>query len=181
MGIGCAMDESGSPARPMNVNEYDRVPYETRPAEAADVPAIEAVVRRAYTVYLARMDRPPAPMLDDYRARVAAGGVFVIEMDGRLGAVLVLVPMVDHLLLDNVAVDPACQGKGLGRALVAFAEREAARRGFGELRLYTNAVMTENVGLYAHLGFEETHRGEEAGYSRIFMRKRVAGDAARRG
>ena len=151
-----------------------------RPAAADDLAAIERVVRRAYEIYLPRMDRPPAPMLADYRASLAAGTVSVIEREGAVAGVLVLVPAGDHLLLENVAVDPAHQGAGLGRALVAFAERSAALAGFRELRLYTNAVMVENIGLYAHLGFEETHRVEEEGYRRIYMTKRLpAGDGRR--
>jgi len=144
-----------------------------RAAAAADVPAIKRVVRRAYEIYLPRMDRPPAPMLADYRRAVRAGNVSVIEYQGAIAGVLVLVPAADHLLLENIAVDPAHQGKGLGRALVAFAERAARLAGFGELRLYTNAVMVENLGLYAHLGFKETHRVEEEGYRRIYMAKRL--------
>src|ERR1700688_2541091 len=97
-----------------------------RAARAADVPAVERIVRRAYELYLPRMDRPPAPMLADYRAQVAEGAVSVVESDGCVAGVLVLIPAPDHLLLENVAVDPAHQGRGLGRALVAFAERQAA-------------------------------------------------------
>ncbi len=84
-----------------------------------------------------------------------------------------LIDKRDHLLLDNIAIAPKYQGRGHGKRLVAFAEQECARRGFAELRLYTNVVMTENVALYTHLGFEETHRGEEAGYSRVYMRKQI--------
>jgi GNAT superfamily N-acetyltransferase len=50
---------------------------------------------------------------------------------------IVLLPKPDHLLLDNIAVAPARQGSGLGRWLLAFAEAEAVRRGYGEIRLYT--------------------------------------------
>jgi ribosomal protein S18 acetylase RimI-like enzyme len=62
---------------------------------------------------------------------------------------------------------------GLGRRLLAFAEREAQRRGYPEIRLYTHRLMTENQRLYASIGYEETGRGEEAGYERVFMRKRL--------
>jgi hypothetical protein len=34
--------------------------------------------------------------------------------------------------------------------------------------------MTENIALYARLGFVETGRGQEAGYERVFMTKRLA-------
>jgi len=63
----------------------------------------------------------------------------------------------------------------LGRRLLAFAEAEAVRRGYREIRLYTHQTMTENRHLYAAIGYEETGRGIEAGYERVFMRKRLAG------
>jgi ribosomal protein S18 acetylase RimI-like enzyme len=86
---------------------------------------------------------------------------------------VVLLQEDDHVLLDNVAVDPSSQGRGVGRALMAFAEEEARRRGFREIRLYTHQLMHENVALYPHLGYEETGRGEQAGYARVFFRKRL--------
>ena len=76
--------------------------------------------------------------------------------------------------LDNIAVAPARQGSGLGRRLLAFAEAEAVRSGYREIRLYTHQTMTENQHLYAAIGYEETGRGIEAGYERVFMRKRLA-------
>jgi ribosomal protein S18 acetylase RimI-like enzyme len=112
-------------------------------------------------------------MLDDYAALVAERKVWVIEDAGSVAGMIVLLDRADHLLLDNIAVAPARQGSGLGRRLLAFAAAEAARRGYGEIRLYTHRTMTENQRLYAALGYEETGRGTEAGYERIFMRKRL--------
>jgi GNAT superfamily N-acetyltransferase len=78
------------------------------------------------------------------------------------------------LLLDNVAFDPVVQGKGYGRALIAFAEAEARRHGHKELRLYTHVLMTENLTLYGRLGFRETGRVREKGYDRVYMAKALA-------
>jgi GNAT superfamily N-acetyltransferase len=47
------------------------------------------------------------------------------------------VPKPDHLLLDNIAVNPSHQHLGFGRQLLEFAEAEALRQGCGEIRLYT--------------------------------------------
>lgn len=146
-----------------------------RRAVPADVLAMERVVKEAYSRYLARMDRPPGPMLDDYAAHVRAGHAWVLEQGGEVCGVLVLLPQADHLLLDNIAVAPAHHGRGLGRLLMDFADAEARRQGHAELKLYTNAVMHENVALYTHLGWVEYARGEQAGYRRIFMRKPLAG------
>ena len=110
-------------------------------------------------------------MLDDYRARVCAHEAWVLEKDGSAAGVIVLLAEDDHLLLDNVAVDPEQAGRGLGRLLMEFAEAEARRRGYDELRLYTLEKMTENVAMFRLLGWQETGRGEQAGYSRVFFRK----------
>src|SRR5205085_11913947 len=99
------------------------------------------------------------------------------EDEGRMiAAIIVLVPQPDHLLLDNIAVQPDRQGQGLGRRLIAFAEAEVRRLGFAELRLYTHEKMVENIALYKRLGFVETGRGHQSGYDRVFMTKPLAID-----
>jgi ribosomal protein S18 acetylase RimI-like enzyme len=144
-----------------------------RPARPEDRAAVEAVVTAAYSHYVARMGKPPGPMLDDYAALIAAGVVNVIEEESGIAAIIVLLPKPDHLLLDNIAVRPGRQGSGFGRRLIEFAETEARRRGYAELRLYTHQTMTENIALYGRIGFVETGRGHEAGYDRVFMTKRL--------
>jgi GNAT superfamily N-acetyltransferase len=115
--------------------------------------------------------------LDDYSTLIEAGAVSVLEeAGGALAAIVGLLPKSDHLLLDNIAVRLDRQGKGLGRRLIDFAESEARRLGHAELRLYTHVTMTENIALYARLGFVETSRGRDAGYARVFMTKRLGRD-----
>lgn len=142
-----------------------------RPASSADRPAVERIVRDAYTKYVARIGKPPGPMCDDYAQRIADRAVWVLIASGEIAGILVLLDEDDHLLLDNVAVEPRHQGKGVGRALIAFAEQEARRRGHAEIRLYTHQAMHENIALYPRLGYEETGRGEQAGFPRVFFRK----------
>lgn len=145
-----------------------------RPAVVSDVPAVAAVVHDAYVKYVARIGKPPGPMLDDYAARVAAGQVWVCVEDAAVAGILVLEAAPDHVLLDNIAVAPAWQGRGVGRLLLDFADAEARRAGVGELRLYTHVLMHENIALYARLGWVEYARGEQAGFQRVFMRKRLS-------
>ena len=147
--------------------------FRIRAATAADVALVVAIVNEAYRPYIARIGRPPGPMMDDYAARIAEGAVWVLEEAAVIVGLIVLLPGPDYLLLDNMAVSPSWQGLGLGRRLLAFAEAEALRRGYREIRLYTHQVMVENQRLYAAIGYEETGRGTEAGYDRVFMRKRL--------
>jgi ribosomal protein S18 acetylase RimI-like enzyme len=144
-----------------------------RAATAADVPAIAEVVDQAYRHYVDRMGKLPGPMLDDYAAHVLEGAVWVLEEGAAVTGIIVLLPAPNYLLLDNIAISPARQGLGLGRRLLAFAEAEALRRGYREIRLYTHQTMVENQRLYAAIGYEETGRGTEAGYDRVFMRKQL--------
>jgi ribosomal protein S18 acetylase RimI-like enzyme len=147
-----------------------------RRAGPPDRAAVEAIVAAAYAIYVERIGKPPGPTFDDYAAMIEAGAVSVwAESDGVIAALIVLLAKPDHLLLDNIAVRPERQGRGLGRALIGFAETEARRLGHAELRLYTHATMTENIALYRRLGFAETGRGQQAGYDRIFMTKRLDG------
>lgn len=144
-----------------------------RVATSADVGTVAAIVDEAYRPYIARIGKPPGPMLDDYPVRVAEGTVWVLEEGAAIAGLIVLLPGPDYLLLDNIAVSPSRQGLGLGRRLLAFAEAEALRRGYREIRLYTHQAMVENQRLYASMRYEETGRGTEAGYDRVFMRKRL--------
>ncbi len=149
-----------------------------RLAEAADAAAVAACAKAAYEIYLPRMDRPPAPMLADYGAAIAAGEVHLLELAGlelagRVVGFLVMRADAGHLFIENVAVHPDFQGRGFGRRLMALAESSARARRLPLLRLYTNVVMTENLPFYRALGFVETERLREEGYDRIYMEKRL--------
>jgi N-acetylglutamate synthase-like GNAT family acetyltransferase len=142
-----------------------------REAKAGDREAVERLVEAAYGMYVERIGRRPAPMDADYAALIDAGRVTVAERDGRITGILVLVPEEDHLLVENVAVDPAAQGSGLGRRLMAHAEERARILGLTELRLYTNEKMVENLAWYPRLGYTETERRVDSGFARVFFVK----------
>lgn len=141
-----------------------------RPAREGEAELLRNLVRAAYAHYVPRLGREPAPMTDDYAARIAAGQAWVLEADGTaMGA----------LVLEDTPGGPAdrqyrrCRGRarhGQGRRLMDFAETEA-RRGHPKCWLYTNEKMVENIALYARLGYVETHRAEQHGHRRVFMEK----------
>jgi ribosomal protein S18 acetylase RimI-like enzyme len=109
-------------------------------------------------------------MLADFAAEIAADHVSVIETDGAIDGYMIAWREIDGYFIDNIAVDPARQGEGLGRQLIDHAIREAKHHRLSALRLYTNAAMTENLSMYTHMGFVETHRATENGFHRVFMR-----------
>jgi GNAT superfamily N-acetyltransferase len=142
-----------------------------RAAGMADRLAVEAVVQAAYAAYVPRMGQKPGPMLDDYAALLRERRVHVLEDGEVVHGILVLIPEDASMLLDNIAVRPDAQGRGYGRTLLAFAEQAARDAGYGVIRLYTNEAMTENIAMYARIGYVETHRIEEKGFRRVYMAK----------
>ncbi|MEW5808857.1 MAG: GNAT family N-acetyltransferase [Actinomycetota bacterium] len=140
----------------------------------ADVPDIERIVAAAYTPYIQRIGRPPAPMTVDYGKLVdTTDHAHVLVNNGQIVGVLVIVDEPDHVFVDSVAVTAEQHGRGYGRALLAVAEQRARERGCGEVRLYTNAAMTENLALYPHLGYTEVDRRVDQGYHRVYFTKAV--------
>ncbi len=157
----------------------DGDPQVARRALAGDAPALRALVRAAYAKWVPLIGREPKPMTADYDKAVREHLVFVVEAPGRLDAAIELIPASDHLLVENVAVAPTAQGRGLGTQLMDVAERVARDLGLKELRLYTNAKFFENIVLYEKLGYTITERAAIPGGGEvIWMRKRLDGPTA---
>jgi GNAT superfamily N-acetyltransferase len=134
-------------------------------------------VAAAYAPYLPRIGRPPAPVTADYDAAVDSGEVWVAARDDMVIGLLVLKVGPDHLLVENIAVDPSAQGTGIGARLLALADEQAGQLGLTEIRLHTNAAMTENLSYYPRRGYAETHRGEQDGFQRVYFSKELRGPA----
>lgn len=142
-----------------------------RRAEPQDAECITALVTEAYTPYIARIGKKPAPMLEDYRQVLQENETFVLTDNDEVVGVLVMSPESTELLLVNVAVSARHKGKGLGKVLMAFCEEHALGKGMAAVRLYTHERMIENIDIYKKLGYLETHRATEDGFARVFMRK----------
>jgi ribosomal protein S18 acetylase RimI-like enzyme len=130
----------------------------------------------AYTRYIERIGRPPAPMTADYAAALEHCRVWVLESGEAIVGALVTEDRGDHLLLETIAVAPRVQGSGYGRLLLERAERDAVELGFSEVRLYTNEAMTENLSFYPRHGYRETGRAAQDGFRRVFFSKTVGND-----
>jgi GNAT superfamily N-acetyltransferase len=128
---------------------------------------------------VARIGREPWPMTVDYRHAISDQTVWVAVLDGQVVGLIVLHKASDHLLIDNIAVDPAHQGGGVGTALMAFAEAQARDLRLFELRLYTNELMVENLAYYARRGYRESGRGIEAGFRRVYFVKELTDGTSR--
>jgi ribosomal protein S18 acetylase RimI-like enzyme len=146
-------------------------PLTPRLAGPHDLPTVTDLNAAAYAKYADRMNHPPGPVQHDYSPELEAGQVWLVGEPAV--AVLVLVPGTDHLLVNDIAVHPSAQGRGIGRRLMAFAEQQARAAGLGLLTLYTHETMVENIAFYARLGYRETERRTDDGFRRVFMEKHL--------
>lgn len=145
-----------------------------RPATASEADVVTELVDTAFQHYVPRIGIRPAPMDSDYPVLIEQGAVWLAsDNSGTVRGVLVLLAQSDHLLLDTVAVHSAAQGTGLGSRLLGFAEHRARVLGLPEIRLYTNALMTENLEYYPKRGYTKVGRRIEDGRDRVFFRKPV--------
>jgi ribosomal protein S18 acetylase RimI-like enzyme len=113
------------------------------------------------------------PMTADYAEVIRNRQVTVAERQGAIVGIIVLTVTDEGFLVDNVAVHPSHRGTGLGRALLQFAEAEAQRAGFDAIYLYTHEKMTENLALYARIGYVEYDRRSQGAFSRVYLRKHL--------
>jgi N-acetylglutamate synthase-like GNAT family acetyltransferase len=142
-----------------------------RQATNDDLDEVRRVVEAAYTPWIEVVGIRPLPMDADYGSLVAAGKTWVVEHEDALAAVLVLEPGADHLLLENVAVDPAAQGRGLGSRLLGHVEDEARARSLPEVRLYTHVLMASNIAWYERHGFVRAGEDGVLPRRRVWLRK----------
>jgi ribosomal protein S18 acetylase RimI-like enzyme len=134
---------------------------------------VAELVDAAYGHYLERLGGPPRPMTDDYEEVIRTRQVTIAERHGAVAGVIVLAVTDEGFLIDNVAVHPSHRGSGLGRALLEFAEAEARRARFDSIYLYTHERMTENLALYARIGYVEYDRRSHGEFSLVYLRKQL--------
>jgi len=144
-----------------------------RRASRADAPAITVMTRAAYAKWIPLIGREPKPMGADYAEAVRTHLIDLLYANGELAALVETIPEPTHLLIENLAVSPAFQGRGYGVRLMAHAEQLAASLRLGEIRLYTNKLFAENVRFYLRLGYRVDREEAFKGGSLVHMSKRL--------
>lgn len=124
-----------------------------RHATIKDAEHISKLTDAAYAQWVPLIGRGTLPMATNYVEAIAKHTVDVLEDDGVICGVLELVSENMHVLIENIAVHPDHQGRGLGRMLLRHAEKTAGTLGHSEVRLYTNALFTSNLGFYDARGY----------------------------
>ena len=126
-----------------------------RRATQADVKTVCELTRAAYAKWVPLIGREPKPMLANYELAVSQHIIDLFEAEGEILGLVEVIPHGQYLLIENIAVLPDQQGKGLGDLLLTHAEGLARSLNLVELRLYTNSAFTPNIEFYARRGFQE--------------------------
>ena len=147
-----------------------------RVAREGDADAIGALTREAYAKWVDLTGREPLPMRVDYSDAVRKHRFDLLYVGGCLAALIETVPEGDCLLIENVAVLPAFQGRGFGTRLLKMAEELAASLALAGMRLYTNKLFVQNIRLYEALGYRVEREEELNGGVAVHMIKSRASD-----
>ena len=124
-----------------------------RQAGPEDAGIVHDLIHAAYAKWVPVIGHLPRPMTFYYAQSVRDHFVELALRDGKAIAVLDLILEPDCLVLENIAVDPAAQGGGIGGALMERVEQHARRRGLGLVRLYTNRKFATNIAFYERRGY----------------------------
>ena len=152
-----------------------------RTATETDVETIRDLTREAYRKWVSILGREPLPMTANYSYSLAKHRFDLIFIDTDLAAVIETVPDEGYLLIENVAVRPSYQRRGLGTQLINLAEEIACNSHFIGLRLYTNKRFVPNIAFYERLGFERQYECQINGDTLVYMTRLCSTDRSRHG
>jgi ribosomal protein S18 acetylase RimI-like enzyme len=142
-----------------------------RTATAADAEAIGKLTREAYAKWVQVIGRGPLPMTIDYAEAIKRHRFDLLHIDGELAGLVETRPQGERLMIENIAVRPAFQGRGVGTRLLQLAEALATEAGLIGTRLYTNQRFSENLSLYAARGYRVEREEKLNGGVAVHMTK----------
>ncbi len=160
-------------------------PADARPvvlaATPADAPDILRVIHAAYAEYVGRLEPPSGAHREtvaSLTAHMARGGAALCRLGADPVGCLLFEPRDDALYVGRVAVVPAARRHGVGRQLMAFAERRALAAGLTRLTLGVRLQLPQNTAFYARLGYTISGYGSHPGFTQptyMTMEKRLTG------
>lgn len=144
-----------------------------REATPADLYAVQRIAEQAFAPFVAAIGKKPAPMVADFAAQIEKGLVEVSVSRTGVQGYCISYPRGAGWHVENLAIGPAAQGGGIGKALMRDAETRASAQGFETIDLYTNVAMEGALKFYPRLGYVELYRDHEDGFHRAYFKKNL--------
>lgn len=139
----------------------DRASLHMRPAETADLPCVLALYAQPEIDDGDVLSLDDAARLHGKFSRYPDYTLYVAERAGRIVGSFALLVMdnLGHLgapsgIVEDVVVDPAQHGQGIGRQMMRFAIEKCRERGCYKLMPSSNARRERAHAFYEALGFE---------------------------
>lgn len=155
------------------MNEPPKTNLIFRQGRAEAAAAIRALTRKALAKWISVIGQEPIPMRADYDEAIQNNRFDLLLENGALVALIETISRGDHLLIENIAVTPNCQGCGIGRKLLQFVETLAVSSELPEIKLHTNKAFAENLRLCEKEGYEVEREEDFMGGICVHMRKAV--------
>lgn len=95
---------------------------------------------------------PSKEMVDKY---IQMSEIYELLNQNLLVGIIVLVENSnEEIEIKNIAIDPAYQGKGLGKHLIHFGINESKKLGYSRISICTGNSSTHQLALYKKCGFQ---------------------------
>ncbi len=138
-----------------------------RTATLSESKEVARLIGDAFAPYVRALGREwPAEGTPEYAGRwkhfvaeIERGDVHVAVEGGRIVGAARTKPQANDLYIDQIAVDPAQQGTGVGSWMLQRIDELARAQGLGGLSLITAEMAVANIRLYERHGFEIVRRG----------------------
>ncbi|WP_219858294.1 hypothetical protein [Stutzerimonas azotifigens] len=115
----------------MNVSGLGNVVIER--AQATDIAPIKSIVVAAYSKYIERIGKPPAPVTENYEELIRLQGLYVLRLDGDVVGAIHLSKTGDSMSIGNLVVDPPVPGPWLGSAAYGIRRRPGTDGGVARI------------------------------------------------
>jgi ribosomal protein S18 acetylase RimI-like enzyme len=140
-----------------------------RRAAAEEAAAMLDLMRRAFGEYRGVLQPESSVFVETetvIAGKLAGGGGFVAERDGRLVGCLIAEAKGVRGYLGRLAVLPEARRTGIARRLMLSGEDFARSCGLRVAEINVRIALTGNIALFEGLGYRETQRLAHPGWAR---------------